>query len=446
MSRAWLVLAPAIAGSQSFAGSFGASQLGNCPEVAPWPELLGTIGEGAEAFKAGDFLRAKALLAEAADLTTGDEPKAFSCSLGIAALYRALAYAYCSHVHKDERIMRRSNQIGLRFLHLAMNWLTHTFVSTNHDQALIDGSAWPIGIQDINNDLTSVYAAIQKSGPSGHAPTPAGRRVPHDFRHLDMRIAIVSLCAYPPDHPLPRFSSSNQGTYAAKHGYSYLLETSRVDSQRPPAWGKIKLMEREVKSGKWDCVVWADCDTYFMNMSITVESVLFTYAGREESGELTLDPEVHMIVSEDSAMLNTGIFFVKGTRWAEQLFERVWGADDSPWINHPWWENAAIAWQFLKDNPRKFASENLEEWATKGEDDLHGVYPPEVRVAPQSHFNSYHPITSRFQHDTWEEGKFVIAFNGVLSASSPTVVRTLYGNYYLRACELNNLSSCEDID
>lgn len=76
MSRAWLVLAPAIAGSQSFAGSFGASQLGNCPEVAPWPELLGTIGEGAEAFKAGDFLRAKALLAEAADLTTGDEPKA----------------------------------------------------------------------------------------------------------------------------------------------------------------------------------------------------------------------------------------------------------------------------------------------------------------------------------------------------------------------------------
>ncbi|CAE7224930.1 unnamed protein product [Symbiodinium necroappetens] len=84
-------------------------------------------------------------------------------------------------------------------------------------------------------------------------------------------------------------------------------------------------MEREVKSGKWDWVVWADCDTYFMNMSITVESVLFTYAGREESGELTLDPEVHMIVSEDSAMLNTGIFFVKGTRWAEQLFERVWG-------------------------------------------------------------------------------------------------------------------------
>eukprot|EP00439_Symbiodinium_sp_Y106_P071049 s1589_g12.t1 len=32
--------------------------------------------------------------------------------------------------------------------------------------------------------------------------------------------------AYPPDHPLPRFSSSNQGTYAAKHGYSCQLSTA----------------------------------------------------------------------------------------------------------------------------------------------------------------------------------------------------------------------------
>eukprot|EP00434_Breviolum_minutum_P023036 symbB.v1.2.020324.t1/scaffold1699.1/size108456/9 len=67
-----------------------------------------------------------------------------------------------------------------------------------------------------------------------------------------------------------------------------------------------------------------------------------------------------------------------------------------------------------------------------------GVYPNQVRLAPQSHFNSYHPITSRFQHDTWEEGKFVIAFNGVLSASSPTVHR------YRKAqqLEFDHLASC----
>ena len=30
---------------------------------------------------------------------------------------------------------------------------------------------------------------------------------------------------------------------------------------------------------------------------------------------LALQKQVHMIVSEDSAMLNTGIFFVKGASW-----------------------------------------------------------------------------------------------------------------------------------
>lgn len=30
-------------------------------------------------------------------------------------------------------------------------------------------------------------------------------------------------------------------------------------------------------------VVWSDCDTYFMNMSVTIENVLFTYAGQEQA-------------------------------------------------------------------------------------------------------------------------------------------------------------------
>merc|ERR1712078_938767 len=151
------------------------------------------------------------------------------------------------------------------------------------------------------------------------------------------RIAIVSLCAYPSDHPLPKYAASNQGVYAERHGHELLMERDLVEPNRPPAWGKVKLMERAVKSGKWDWVVWADCDTYFMNMSITLESVIFTYAGQTpaEGSLLELDPEVHMLVSEDSAMLNTGIFFARSSDWMLNLLDRVWGGDNSPWINHP---------------------------------------------------------------------------------------------------------------
>ncbi|CAK9096483.1 unnamed protein product [Durusdinium trenchii] len=208
--------------------------------VPRWQELLQTINAGAEAFKSGDFGTAKVLLADAAESATKDEQQAFTCSLGISALYRALAYAYCSHVHGNQRITRRLNQIGLRFLHLAMNWLTHAFVTTNHNQALIDGSAWPIGIQEINNDLTSVVAALQSSGTMGHSPTAAGKSIPHDFRLPDLRIAIVSLCAYPPDHPLPRFSSSNQGTYAARHGYTCDTTRRGLSTCVLPCWNCLR--------------------------------------------------------------------------------------------------------------------------------------------------------------------------------------------------------------
>lgn len=440
----------AVGAQGTFGGpAFGAPRLGNCPESGPWPALLQEVTRGADAFKTGQFALAKEILANAAESVTQDVQLAFSCSLGISALFRALAFAYCTDGRLYGQAMRRANQIGLRFLHIAMNWLTHTFVSTGHDQPLIDGSMWPIGIQEINEDLTSISSALRETGPLGHAPTAVGYRLPPDYRDPKLRIAIVSLCAYPPDNPLPKYAMSNQGIYAERHGYTYIVERELVQSNRPPAWGKIKLVEREVQSDRFDWIVWTDCDTYFMNMTITLDSVLYTYAGRtalEDENDVELDPDVHMIVNEDSAMLNTGIFFVRSSAWVLDFLGRVWGAEDSPWIHHPWWEQASIGWEFLKDNPRKFLSEDHFDWA-EGDDDLVGVYPAEVRVAPQSHFNSYHPITSRFLHDTWEDGKFVIAFNGVLSGSSPTVVRVLYGTYYQTACRLNDIESqCVPID
>ena len=160
--------------------------------------------------------------------------------------------------------------------------------------------------------------------------------------------------------------------------------------------------------------------------------------------ELVLDPEVSLIIAEDNAMLNSGTFFLKKSQWSLDLMRRVYGdASTSPWVDHPWWENAALTWEFLKDVPHRFASDEyrkeLEQWpglsrgtgadgiggglGEKDEKDkkyfhelgeeerkfyvsqeMKDIYTPEVRIAPQHIFNSYHPVTSRFQHDTWEAG------------------------------------------
>merc|ERR1712087_177398 len=136
-----------------------------------------------------------------------------------------------------------------------------------------------------------------------------------------------------------------------------------------------------------------------------------------------------------------GAFFLRASTWSRELLRKVWGPDDSIWTDHPWWENAVIIWNFLKDNSQKFRSEDpaLKGGPGATPDDMDDIYPAEVRLAPQFEFNSYHPATSHFLHDTWEPGKFAIAFNGVLSNTSPAVIRALYGNYYEWACQLNGI-------
>merc|ERR1712050_730877 len=180
------------------------------------------------------------------------------------------------------------------------------------------------------------------------------------------------------------------------------------------------------------------------NMSITLDSLLYKYGSVAESAAVSiedrlsngLDNDIHMLVAEDHAMLNTGAFFLRASSWSRDLMQRVWGPSDSIWTDHPWWENAAILWNFLKDNARKFRDDDKPDGSG---DDMEDLYPREVRLAPQYEFNSYHPATSHFLHDTWEAGKFALAFNGVLSNTSPDVIRVLYGNYYEESCRLNNV-------
>merc|ERR1719408_664636 len=103
-----------------------------------------------------------------------------------------------------------------------------------------------------------------------------------------------------------------------------------------------------------------------------------------------------MIVQEDHAMLNTGVFFVRGrSTYINNLLDRVYGDETSPFITHPWWENAAFGYEFLGQNAMKLLHEDHAAFMRQHNDDMHDIYPKEAIVCPQIEFNSYHPITSR---------------------------------------------------
>jgi len=420
----------------------------NCPEGPgqPWPAILAQVERGVSALQRGQAREARAHLSDAIEAATVDLRVAHECSLGIAAAYRVLALAHAQVAEPalqiSSAVSLRSLQVGLRFMHLCSNWLTHTFVEHDYDVERIDGSAWPITLQESADEHRAAVAFLAEGGrPAGHR---AILEVPHDYRDPSLTIAIVSLCAYPQGHVLPAYAMSNHQIYAERHGYTYHVSTVRDDSGRPAAWGKVSLMRELIARRRWDWVMWADCDVYFMNLSITLDSLLFRYGGRAPRPwePLGLHPDFHFLVTEDHAMLNTGIFLARSSEWVEAMLQRVWGPEDSVWTNHPWWEQAAMSWDFWSDLALRFRDADHDEWAQKAgreAEPMDGIYPEPVRIAPQVEFNSYHPITSRFLADTWSAGKFVLAFNGVNAGSSPNVARELYSRYYEVFCDLNRV-------
>lgn len=390
-----------------------------------------------------------------------DQPRfGFSCSLGVAAAYRTLAWAHSSSgrsavemaLPNGVSLLRRSYQVALRFHHLANVWVTHVWEKfarregeggwAHYEESYIDDSAWPIGIRQLNMEMTHIQRTLEDTGngkATGHRPRWVD--APPSYRDRKLRLGITSLCAYPEGHPLPRLAASNHQAYAARHGYKYVLETEKLATERPPAWGKILLLQRLLQTeDEIDWWLWFDCDTFVMNMTVTLDSLLHRYCRRAGSTEAAaaLDPSIHMVVAEDGAMLNSGTFLLRNSDWSKAFLQRVWGPKDSVWTEHPWWENAAIIWDLLRPNSEKFraGAAGPEDWSR---DDTEGIYPREVRLMPQFEFNSYHIATAGRVHDKWTPGKFALAFNGVLSNTSPNIVKVLYGNYYQLACELNGL-------
>eukprot|EP00397_Hematodinium_sp_SG-2012_P023783 GEMP01024733.1.p1 GENE.GEMP01024733.1~~GEMP01024733.1.p1 ORF type:complete len:415 (+),score=91.27 GEMP01024733.1:440-1684(+) len=105
------------------------------------------------------------------------------------------------------------------------------------------------------------------------------RQIDPSFRDPSLRIAVVSICAYPPDSPLAlkEVTPRNRENYCDKHGYSLRLH------MEPPIIGgdiqiqhaKLATVSHYLKSGDFDWIVWLDCDSIIMNMDKTLDSIIY---------------------------------------------------------------------------------------------------------------------------------------------------------------------------
>jgi hypothetical protein len=411
----------------------------HCPTAPKWTNLYRRVVTAHELLQNQKHLEARKVIENDSLHIFDDLHDAFTCSIGVASLFRTLSLTLMHQAESESTLVyqyRWLNHRALRLMHIAMNWLTYAFVvNGRNDGRWVDESTWPITIHAINEEETLLKRNLDKTGGSSSVPTL--QEVPLTFRDPKLRIAIVSVCDYPPGNPLPSLSKSNRELYAQRHGYTLFEARERFDRNRPHAWAKVTIMIEASLLPDVDWLLWFDCDTYFMNLNVTLDYVLYKYGSViTHSGARALHEDFRMLIQEDHAMLNTGVFFMKTGKWARQLLQEVYGTDDSPWIHHPFWEQAAMHHIFLGRLPARIVeAKNSKIWT---DDEMDQIYPDGVLVAPQWEINSYHPITSRLtMHDNWEPGKFVMAFSGCKSGSSQAVVNMLYKAYYDLMCRIN---------
>ncbi len=144
---------------------------------------------------------------------------------------------------------------------------------------------------------------------------------------MGRRIAIVTFYT-DTWAPLGKVVDANKREYAKKHGYAFhtsalgFLEASWM--RRPPAWHKIKLLQRHLPQYDW--VMWSDADAVVVDM--------------DQGLEQFLDDRYDIILAKDGLGINTGNMFLRNTPWTANFLQRVWDEAKDP--NHPWWENQAI--------------------------------------------------------------------------------------------------------
>jgi hypothetical protein len=109
----------------------------------------------------------------------------------------------------------------------------------------------------------------------------------------------------------------NHAAYAAKHNYKIIDASDWIDSSRPPAWSKIRAVQRLLTDPEYDCdwVVWLDSDTLVMNSNIKLESLIPS------------DKSADLVITEDrSFVFSSGVWMMRKSEWSLTFLEEWWNS------------------------------------------------------------------------------------------------------------------------
>ena len=146
------------------------------------------------------------------------------------------------------------------------------------------------------------------------------------FRSRKPRKVLCSIGAGPHEELL-KLSGATFEIFAERHGYDLDLRTTLADKARPAAWSKLVLIRGLLSTH--DTVLWVDADAAIVDVTRDIAD--------DMNGQY-LGLVAHHY--DNQVIPNSGVMLLNRSRLTNKFLERAWNA--TRWIDHPWWENAAI--------------------------------------------------------------------------------------------------------
>jgi hypothetical protein len=190
-----------------------------------------------------------------------------------------------------------------------------------------------------------------------------------------MTFAICSLVLGDEYKEKVKLCTESQRKYVEKNEYKMITDETVYDSSRSPAWSKISLLQKYMK--EYDYLIWFDADIMIMNDERRIEDFINL-----------LPNDKFLLIGRDFNNLNSGLFVIRNCPEALQFLDEVWSKTE--YLNHEWWEQAAI----------------IDLYSSK--------YRKKIEVIPHKYISIMNAYDQRVDSKVfWRPGDFCVHFAGI---------------------------------
>lgn len=139
-------------------------------------------------------------------------------------------------------------------------------------------------------------------------------------------IKIITACDHSkPYQELADLCKFSIKQYCRRNGLTYSFYKI-TETERPPAWYKIRFLKQEFERKETRYCLWMDADALIFNPDFDIRSLI--------------KPGKQLYLSEDCHGINAGVMLWKNSRLNRRLLSRIWRS--TRYLNHPWWEQKAL--------------------------------------------------------------------------------------------------------